>query len=308
MRDYKTLRREVEVLLAEPEPERPEYITLSKAHELATQEMLNPPPAMQVVGWPLFNQATGGLRPKEFSILCGTSGTGKTTWTANLSANLLVSGVRQFVASVETGYTDYVLRTMSALDQKDYNTGCKYDKAVTDKFAKNYAQILKSNGLFLAPYLTKIDPMRILCDLLYMHEEHGCKVAVLDNLNFFLPYSESGEANASMDRVIHDFITFVKHVEMHVIMIMHPRKLMGKEANDRRIESLDDIKGSSGAPQEAHNVFFFNRLKKEDEDRGYDRGIHRDLLFGKLRRRGGYFGRRIVYQNAESSYIEKELL
>lgn len=303
MKNYDALLAEVRGILSDDQHgHAPEFLSLDRGFELAKRELIAPPPAVKISGWDRFNEATGGLRPREFSILCGPTGSGKTTWLANLSSQLVISGVRHFVASVETGATDFVLRVMSALDQRDYNTGDVFNPEDVERFEKDFRMVVKSKMIELAPYTNKIKPHYMLADLLYASRELGCKVAILDNLNFFLPFTDSKESISSMDKVIHDFIIFCKHVDMHIIMVMHPKK-----TENGRVNSEFDIKGSSGAVQEAHNVFLFNRPSEQDEVEGYSKKEFRDLMFAKLRRRGQYVYRRIMYRNLSSSYVEMEL-
>src|SRR5687768_10587107 len=89
----------------------------------AYEELEKPFPSFRINLWPHFTEVTGGLRTREFSILCGATGTGKTTFLANMSAQLLTQKVKHFVASVETGDTDFVKRVISALLEEDINTG-----------------------------------------------------------------------------------------------------------------------------------------------------------------------------------------
>jgi hypothetical protein len=96
---------------------------------------------------------------------------------------------------------------------------------------------------------------------------------------------------------------FCKRIDMHVIMVMHPKK-----TDNGRVESEFDIKGSSTAVQEAHNVFLFNRPSLEDQKIGFDRQNHRELKIAKMRRRGKYVGRRLMFKNNNTAYIEQELL
>lgn len=272
----------------------------------ARQQLISPPPTINVSLWPLFNELTGGLRMKEFSIFCGPTGAGKTAFLANLSANLLSQRIKHFVASVETGPVDFVLRVNSALLGEDLNTGDAFDE-------KKIKEIDEKLDFFCKPenktelYLSNIDS-RMSCDFLvkkltYAHEQLGCKIAILDNLNFFLEVKSFENSIVEMDRVIHTLIMFCKRTDMHVIMVMHPKK-----TENGRVESEFDIKGSSTAVQEAHNVFLFNRPKKEEIENGEKTKYMRELKAAKLRRRGRYTGKTILFDGETPNYKEVKII
>lgn len=303
-KSYASLWTEVEHLLKNAhKTATPEFSTLAETASRALEEMAIPPEAIQIPQWEMFNSLTGGLRPHEFSIISGPTGSGKTTWLANLSAELLVGGIKHFAASVETGPVDYCIRVIGALDGKDYNTGEAVSAEEIERLKRSYGHILRSNGMLLARYENKVDPRRMLCDLYYAAKFESCKVAILDNLNFFMPIVESREALTNMDRVLHDFVILNKALGLHTIMVMHPRK-----TDNGRLESEHDLKGSSTAAQEASNIFLMNRPSDDDVECGFDRETYRDLKFAKLRRRGMNSGRRIMYKSNGALYTEAKTL
>ncbi len=103
--------------------EEPHVANLAEVYVEANKELLLPFPSVPLDRFPAFTALIGGFRSREYSILCGSTGTGKTTFVANVSTSLLLQGVPHFVASVETGRTDFVKRMMSALAREDWNGG-----------------------------------------------------------------------------------------------------------------------------------------------------------------------------------------
>jgi energy-coupling factor transporter ATP-binding protein EcfA2 len=300
---YKEIWPIVQKIIADADraenPEMPDFVSVI---DESIRRMQEPEESMTMPGWAMFNSLTGGIRPSEFTIVCGPTGAGKTTWLANLAAELLVAHIPHYVASVETGPHDFVIRTISAIDGQDYNTGQAVPAETIERLKREYGPILKSRDMFLSLYETKVDPRRMLCDLYYARKEKGAKIAILDNLNFFNPIVESREAIASMDRTLHDFVMLNKAIGLHTFLVMHPRKTDGG-----RVESEFDIKGSSTAVQEASNVLLLNRPTAEDEElKGYDRRMHRELKFAKIRRRGINSGKRIMYKSNGAVYAEVE--
>lgn len=268
----------------------------------AYQELLKPYPSIALLNWPKFNEVIGGFRAREFTILCGATGKGKTTWLANVSANLLLQGTKHYVASVETGHCDFTKRVTSALIQEDVNTGDPVPLKKLQSIYRDYSQLLESDTLMLGLFDNRISCTELLLELEHAHSL-GCEIAMLDNLNFFLEITSAQNERIEMDRVVHELIMFCKRIDMHVIMVMHPKK-----TEHGRVESEFDIKGSSTAVQEAHNVLLFNVPSEKDQQNGFTADVFREVKIAKLRRRGKYAGRRLMFRNVNSSYVESDLL
>lgn len=273
-------------------------VTLADTWELAFQELLSPYPSIKPERWPVFNEITGGLRAREFTILCGGTGVGKTQWLANLSMHLLLQKTKHYIASVETGRTDFVKRVVSAMVQEDLNNGDAITRAKSQEIYKNYGNVFKSNDMVLSLHENRITVKHLIDELTKAHYDYGARVAILDNLNFFMEVTSGQNQIVEMDRTIHDLIIFCKNIDMHIIMVMHPKKTEGG-----RIDSELDIKGSSTAVQEAHNVLLFNRIHPNNIQQGFKKDC-RELTIAKLRRRGKYVGKTILYNNIGTYYDE----
>jgi KaiC/GvpD/RAD55 family RecA-like ATPase len=276
---------------------------MAEVFKEALRELKTPYPSVKLLDWSAFNEVTGGFRPREFTILCGATGSGKTTFLANLSAQLLKARVKHFVMSVETGHTDFMKRIMSVLHGRDVNTGEAVDVAILGQITAQYHDLFLSDLIEFSLYDNRVSVQQLCSDLEYMAKA-GCKVAFVDNLNFFLEVTSAANQVIEMDRVIHEVIMLCKRIDMHVIMVMHPKK-----TEHGRVESEFDIKGSSTAVQEAHNVFLFNRPKAEDlaghglnapERTMFDR----ELKIAKMRRRGGYVGSALWFKSQGTRYFE----
>lgn len=273
---------------------------LSKVAVDAYAELISPYPSFKFPMWPNFTKATGGIRTREFSILCGATGTGKTELLANISLQLLSHKIKHFVASVETGDTDYFKRILSAVVEEDLNTGDEVPYAKIQDIRKTHKHFLESDDIHLSIFDNRISLGLLIQELQIAHDKFGCQVAILDNLNFFLEVTTSQNAIIEVDRVIHELIMFCKRTNMHVIMVMHPKK-----TENGRVESELDIKGSSTAVQEAHNVFLWNRPKDEFT---FPHEKYRELTIAKMRRNGKYVRKKIMFEYSNRSYIEREML
>jgi twinkle protein len=277
----------------------PKALNMREVYQTALLELGKPHPSIMLYDWPTWNAMTGGFRTREFTILCGSTGAGKTTFLANLSAQLLRQRVKHFVMSVETGHTDFMKRVMSVLAGRDLNTGEPISAEVLARVHAENAEYLESDTIEFSLYDNRVPVEQLMHDIAFMVDK-GCKIAMLDNLNFFMEVTRSADQIIEMDRVIHELIIFCKQVDVHVVMVMHPKKTM-----NTRVESEFDIKGSSTAVQEAHNIFLFNRPKPEDVKSGTRDQFQRELTLAKMRRRGKYVGKTIVFDSLDTRYMEK---
>lgn len=278
------------------------FSNMRDAYLQALEEMAKPHPSATTATWPQFNEMTGGFRAREFSIICGPTGCGKTTFLSNLSAQLLMANVRHFVMSVETGYTDFMKRIISVFAGDDLNTGYPISVDKLSRIHMQHAKHLESDAIEFSLYEDRVPIEQLKHDIVEMSKK-GCKVVMIDNLNFFMEVTRSADTIVEMDRVVHELIILCKQIDVHILMVMHPKKTDGG-----RIEHEFDIKGSSTAVQEAHNIFLFNKPRPEDIKSGFLLKSDRELKIQKMRRRGGNVGKTIVFSNIGTQYRESKLL
>lgn len=247
---------------------------------------------------PRFNKLVDGFRPHEFSILCGSTGSGKTTLVANWALELIQNDHEVFVAPVEIGAQQFAKRVMSIIARDDAYMGPYYSTEKAEEFKQHFLNI-NTHNLFVSSYENRTPRQALLDDIAYMVEEFGVKVVFIDNINFILDITKSSEAIVEMDQTIHDLVIMVKRLPVHIVMVMHPKK-----TENGMVQSEFDIKGSSTAVQEAHNVFLFNRAPEggdviDSQGRRFKWGPHdRIIHLAKLRTRGKFVGSKIGYRDA----------
>lgn len=265
----------------------------------AAEYLLSPPKGIQLPWWPKFNEFTGGLRSHELTLLCAPTGAGKTQLLANISAQLVLQNEPHFVAPVETGDSDFVIRLISCLERRDLNTGNAEGFGYVQSLTTKYAESVLKKNVFIATYDNRVEIEEMVNLLTYMHQNYGCTVALLDNLNFFLNVVSSQMEKAEMDSAVHQLVMLVKKIPMHVILVVHPKKTEGG-----RVLSEFDIKGSSTAVQEASNVLLFNRPSDELIEKRDAYPTDREMVFRKIRKRGMYVGRPIWLAFESGRYQE----
>lgn len=274
----------------------------------AVEEMLIPAPSVTIPEFPKFDKTIGGFRAREFTILCGSTGSGKTSLLACLSASFIGRQIPHFVASVETGPTDFVKRVVSCLADEDVNTGDAVPLAKVQSITSRFSDMLGPKvPAYISLYDNRFPVEDLISDLAFLVKHRGVKVAMIDNLNFFMEVTNAANAIQEMDRVVHELVIFCKRVDVHLIMVMHPRK--GDDKNNNRVLSEYDVKGSATSVQESHNVLLWNRMPAEDKNNPsyfYDPSL-RELKIAKMRRRGKAIGKCILFRSTNGvRYFEHE--
>lgn len=266
------------------------------------QELAEPYPSIELANWKMMNDLTGGFRMREFTILCGSTGSGKTTLLSSWAKAFILSQTRCFIMSVETGATDFIKRTMSAFSGYDMNKGRPIDKDKLSIFHNQFGGIFGNDELFLSLYDSRVNPQTVIQDIIWHHKKKNCKIIFIDNLNFLLDVVSQDRSIEVMDKVVHELIMLAKRHDIHIIMVMHPKK-----TDHGRVESEFDIKGSSTACQEATNIFLFNRPSKSHILSGKYGTFMRQLYIAKLRRKGESVGKSIWLKYQPGSYYEDSI-
>ena len=267
----------------------------------AALHIQNPPKGIPLNRWPTLNEIMGGMREHETTLFCAGTGTGKTQMLANIAVQLLEQGEKAFIASVETGATDFAVRMLSILARIDLNTGDAFGRDTFERALTIHSDVLHKN-LFFSTHDNRVDVADMITTLNFMHEKHGVNVAIMDNLNFFLKVSKAADMNQAYDEAIHAFVMAVKKIPMHIFIVMHPKKNESKTT--QKILSEFDIKGSSTAVQEASNVLLMNRL--DDEEIGaLGDAYTRELVFKKLRKRGAGVNKKFYLIYDGGAYVER---
>ena len=246
--------------------------------------------------YPIFSKLTGGFLPGGFTVFCGATGTGKTTFLANLACDFAANKIPYFVASVEIGQGNFAAKMISIFT----NSNVPDNFASLEEQEAFEAQVIKHLGFRDAPFSirdSRVNHRHLLADIFMAHKEHGIKIALLDNLHYMMEVVDEQKQIAEMDRVIHDLVVFAKRTGVHLLMVLHPRK-----TQSGRVETEFDIKGSSTAVQEAGLVLLWNRLEKpEHTPIGENSNWCRELKIAKIRYRGRSAGKRIIFSMKDIS-------
>lgn len=280
---------------------KPNSVNLSDQYLSSLMLLALPIEGIRIPGWNMLNSITGGFRPNEFTIYCGPPGIGKTTLLVDWIASLAQEKIRSYVLPIETGTHDVVAKMMSHYAKRDMNQGEAIPAEVLSDFDQKFGSIFSSNVVSLGAYDRRLS-VELLCSEIAYHVKHyGAKIAIVDNLNYLLNTNNVKNPNQVQDEVMQDLISFVKAIPVHVIMVMHSRK---SQEGDGRVKSMEDIKGSKTAIDEAQNVLIVNDPDPTLLKSGKLSKLHREITFAKLRYRGMLRNKKLFVRYENGSYVE----
>lgn len=261
----------------------------------------------QIPGFNVLSEALGGFPHRGTTILTGGTGLGKSTLVGNLWVG--VSAIRKniYTVPIEIGRTEFMDMLLSIIAAKQRKSLRKEDYAEARQ--KWLPTFLSNRGHVIANHESRLTHLDFLAEVYYHYKTRNVSFAIGDNWNFMMEPTESGNSNAQNDKALHDIITFTKLLPIHIVMIMHPKKDRASKATgkDNRVDSLDDIKGSSTSPQEAAAVLLFNTL---DEAKHAPPMVHmdycREITIAKARFNGRARGSKVIYHIDQHSELYKE--
>jgi len=204
-------------------------------------------------GWKAFDDFLGGFRPNELSILTGETGSGKTTWAANLGYRFSKAGHPVLIASFE-------MKPMTIIRKMIQIESCYPFHDLKKQELELSLKTISSLPLHFIDVYGEIGISELRNSIYYAKRRHGIKLVILDHLHFFLKYSGDHERLA-IDQALRDIKAWAMQLDIHIVLIVHPTKL----TYDNKVVHLNDLKGSSGLKQIPDNVFSIWRPRDPDD-------------------------------------------
>jgi energy-coupling factor transporter ATP-binding protein EcfA2 len=202
---------------------------------------------VQFPNMPILQSLIKGHRRGELTILTGGTGVGKTTLLTQMSLELASQGVNTLWGSFEIRNPRLVKTLMKqyaavlgVVLNEQHPEAFDY---IADKFEDLPFNFLKFYGS--SPVQEVIEAME------YATYVHDVQHIILDNLQFMLSGQGRGGGDKFelQDRAIEAFRQFASQRNVHVTLVIHPRK-----EQDNSSLGLASVFGSAKATQEADNV------------------------------------------------------
>ena len=215
-------------------------------HELVNAKMNAGVPFTR---FPALNEYLKGHRRGELTVFTGPTGSGKTTFLSELSLDLCLQGVKTLWGSFEIKN----IRLLNTLMHQF--AGFAVEKHM-DKFLR-WSEKFESLPLYFMSYYGSQDLQDVLKTIEYSVYAHDIEHVIIDNLQFMTSTASNASGDDRflvMDRAIAAFRRCASDLNIHVTVVVHPRK-----ENDGGALQTASIYGSAKASQEADNVLILQR-------------------------------------------------
>ncbi|KAH8297975.1 hypothetical protein KR018_003241 [Drosophila ironensis] len=241
------LRRRLNLrhILAKATPVRHKAITTFGAMRSDILSELQNIEKVNGVKWkrfPVLNKLLKGHRRGELTILTGPTGSGKTTFMSEYSLDLAMQGVSTLWGSFEIRNT-----RLAATLLRQY-VGYPLDDRLQE--FNHWAEEFERLPLYFMTFHGQQPLKPVLEAIEHASYVHDVMHVIIDNLQFMMGVSAfRGDKFWEQDSIIAAFRGFATKHNVHVTLVMHPRK-------ERQEDELttSSVFGTAKATQEADNV------------------------------------------------------
>jgi twinkle protein len=219
-------------------------VTFADLRADVQRELANPSQVrgLQSQTLPGLNRLLKGHRRGELSIFSGPTGIGKTTVLSQLSIDYCMQGANTLWGSFELNN----IRMAKVMLSQFAAVG---PEALWERFDE-HADRFEQLPLYFLRFFGSSDVDQVIHAMEYAAYVYDVAHVVLDNLQFMTSGQGRGyERFEIMDRAIEKFRSFATDHNVHVSVVIHPRK----EDEDQLLKTAS-VFGSAKATQEADNV------------------------------------------------------
>ena len=199
---------------------------------------------VQSTSLPSLNRLLKGHRRGELTIITGATGVGKTTVLSQMSLDFCAQGVVTLWGSFEIKNFKLAKTMLGQLSGVELS----HSQHQFDHYADQFERL----PMYFMRFFGSSSVEQVLDAMDYAVYMHDVQHVVLDNLQFMLTGQggvQSMDRFELQDRAISEFRHFATHRNVHISLVIHPRK----EAEQRPL-SVSSVFGSAKATQEADNV------------------------------------------------------
>lgn len=237
------------------EPCTNDYITnFVHLRDAVYHEMINTQEnrGIQLKRFEELNKLMKGFRRGELSLFTGKTGTGKTTFLSEYSLDLCIQGINTLWGSFEVKNSRLAKTQLKQFAKLDLEKDMASFDVWADKFENLPMHYLTFHGA------QKIDIiLDVLQQSVYIYD---ITHIIIDNIQFMMGLSDQFNRFHSQDLIIEKFRSFATNFNVHISIVMHPRK-------EEDLLTSNSIFGGAKAIQEADNVFILQEesinLKKK---------------------------------------------
>lgn len=208
-------------------------------------------------GWNCLDEAIGGWRPGEVTLVTGQSGAGKTTFVLDAAYRQAATGKKIMVCAIEGGPTFAAVKLIRRHVGKDpYKAGKESCVQAIEEFGQSFVMFRHVGAVDSAKFRETLDYcVRGLC----------CNCIVVDHLHF-MTKRDSRKRWDIQDQIIMDCQTIISTSQSHMWLLAHSNAPKQYTNRDDYTVQLSDIKGHTEAFQDVANVLSVYRPRSNDRE------------------------------------------
>lgn len=215
-------------------------------------------PMGESTGWPTLDRIWGGIRTGEVTVVTGTPSSGKSEWVNALLVNLARIGIRSAVGSFENPPAKVIRNQVSQYLGLPFYGPLR----MTEEQLQDGMLWLDERVLYLDLPDDEQSWESVEEHFRYAARRYGCKVLVADPVMMLLGESSKDSERFDIDRIMRRARAIATDLDVHVILVMHPKKL----SSDDAVAQLYDINGSAGVRNLTFNGVSIWRNRKTEVD------------------------------------------
>lgn len=196
---------------------------------------------------PKYNEILKGVRAGELTVFTGPTGIGKTTILGQLTMDFCEQGLRTLWGSFEVRNHRLVSSMMCQLAGRDL----RVSKDNFDLYSERFQQL----PMYFMNFFGSTSVDQVISAMDYAVYVYDVQHIVIDNLQFMVSGQGRGYDKFEIqDRAIETFRHFASERNVHVSLVIHPRK-----ESDKAVLGISSVFGTAKATQEADNVVILQR-------------------------------------------------
>jgi twinkle protein len=213
------------------------------------------------------NSKLRGMRTGEITLFTSGTGSGKSTMLREIVLHLIKNTKSKVgIISLEESPAETARKLSGmALDKNPSN-----EEIPLDELRIGFDSVFGENRILVLDHQGSIQDSSIISQLEYMCLA-GCKYIFIDHITILVSEGAEGlTGNEAIDKIMNDLLRLVKSHDVWIGLVSHLRKSdKGKNFEEGKLPSLDDIKGSGSIKQISFDIVGFarNLLAESEIDR-----------------------------------------
>lgn len=256
---------------------------------------------------------TGGMILGDVWLLTGFTGSGKTQLSMELTLAAVQQDHKTFTYSGEIPKERYLAdllckivgdRYIKQVPRKLYGgreAQKAYDSWIEPHIADKAKVWLKNKYyIYDSTNITSCNEYEYILKVMELaHKEHGCTMFVIDNLMSLMCSTISKDIFQEQSVFTNKLVEFAKKYNVHVQLVLHPRKTLGDKITNF------DIAGSSNIPNLAHVILSVSRIDDEQKKKASAEGkipYDSEITCTKNRTTGELFKYPLYFNNKSKTF------